>query len=57
VHVPGLLEAERTERDVLEVPGNVTVINREQIDEMVRILRAGIEMTMEDARRDGRFKG
>jgi adenosylmethionine-8-amino-7-oxononanoate aminotransferase len=32
-------------------------INREQIDEMVRILRAGIEMTMEDARRDGRFKG
>jgi adenosylmethionine-8-amino-7-oxononanoate aminotransferase len=30
-------------------------ITREQIDEMVRILRAGIEMTMEDAIRDGRF--
>jgi adenosylmethionine-8-amino-7-oxononanoate aminotransferase len=32
-------------------------ITREQIDEMVEILRAGIEETMEDARRDGRFKG
>jgi len=32
-------------------------ITRDQIDEMARILRAGIEMTMEDARRDGRFKG
>jgi len=32
-------------------------ITRDQIDEMVRILRMGIEMTMEDARRDGRFKG
>ncbi|MFV1978817.1 MAG: aminotransferase class III-fold pyridoxal phosphate-dependent enzyme, partial [Myxococcota bacterium] len=30
-------------------------ITREQIDEMVRILRTGIEMTMEDAIRDGRF--
>jgi len=32
-------------------------ITREQIDEMVRILRTGIEKAMEDARRDGRFKG
>ena len=32
-------------------------ITRDQIDEMVRILRKGIELAMEDARRDGRFKG
>jgi len=32
-------------------------ITRDQIDEMVQILRAGIVETMEDARRDGRFKG
>ncbi|MCH8890078.1 MAG: aminotransferase class III-fold pyridoxal phosphate-dependent enzyme, partial [Myxococcales bacterium] len=31
-------------------------ITREQIDEMVRILRMGIEKAMEDVRRDGRFK-
>ena len=32
-------------------------ITRDQIDEMVRILRAGIEKAMEDARKDGHFKG
>jgi adenosylmethionine-8-amino-7-oxononanoate aminotransferase len=32
-------------------------ITRDQIDEMVRILRTGIEKAMEDARRDGLFKG
>ncbi|MBW2715214.1 MAG: aspartate aminotransferase family protein, partial [Deltaproteobacteria bacterium] len=32
-------------------------ITRDQIDEMVRILRTGIERAMEDARRDGLFKG
>jgi len=32
-------------------------ITRDQIDEMVRILRTGIEKTMQDARRDGLFKG
>ncbi len=31
-------------------------ITREQIDEMVQILRAGIEKAMEDVVRDGRFK-
>ncbi len=32
-------------------------ITREEIDEMVRILRTGIEKAMADARRDGLFKG
>jgi len=32
-------------------------ITRKQIDEMVRILRTGIERAMEDARKDGLFKG
>jgi adenosylmethionine-8-amino-7-oxononanoate aminotransferase len=32
-------------------------ITCEQIDEMVRILRTGIEKTMEDLRREGRFSG
>jgi putrescine aminotransferase len=32
-------------------------ITRDQIDEMVRILRTGIERAMEDARKDGHFKG
>jgi putrescine---pyruvate transaminase len=32
-------------------------ITRDQIDEMVRILRTGIERTMADLRREGRFSG